>query len=334
MDLAQFINEKRPRWEALERLLQMVETHGLGVLSVQQGQELIRLYRLASSDLVWAQTHADFSEMVGYLNRLVARTYAQVAPRQKLGFAALFRFLLEGFPRLFVREFRFFLLAVGLFLGGAGFGYLAAHANPELAHHVIPADHVHVDPAERAEREAAGRVAPGDMQAVFASFLFTHNIQVAILCFCAGLTLGIGTALLLFFNGVLMGGLAWVYVQKGLFAWFCAWILPHGIPEITVICIAGAAGFVLARGIVSPKGHRRSFALYEESKVATKLLLGTFPLFVYAGVIEATLSQIHPPQLSIAFKLGFALFAGLLVYSYLLSPLVRKIFVSLGGGSR
>jgi uncharacterized membrane protein SpoIIM required for sporulation len=130
----------------------------------------------------------------------------------------------------------------------------------------------------------------------------------------------------LFFNGVLLGGLAWVYVQKGLFAWFCAWILPHGIVEITVICIAGAAGFVLARGIVSPKGQKRSAALYAESKAATQLLLGTFPLFVYAGVVEATLSQIHPPQLSVAFKLGFALFSGLLAYGYLLSPLLRKLW--------
>ena len=330
MDLVQFINEKRPRWESLEQLLQIAETQGLGVLSVQQGRELIRLYRLASSDLAWVQSHADFSEMSTYLNRLVARAYAQVAPRKKPSPAALFRFLLEGFPTLWLREFRLFLLAAGLMAGGVGFGYLTAQFNPELAHHIIPEEHVQIDPLARAEEAAAGGVAPGDKQVVFASFLFTHNIQVAILCFCAGLTLGIGTALLLFFNGMLVGGLAWVYVQKGLFAWFCAWILPHGIAELTVICIAGAAGFVLARGIVSPKGHKRSASLYEASKTATQLLLGTFPLFVYAGIIEATLSQIHPPQLSIAFKLGFALFAGLLVYAYLLSPLLRRVFFSLG----
>jgi len=330
MDLAQFVNEKRPRWEKLEQLLQITETQGLRVLSVKQGQELMRLYRLVSSDLVWVQSHAGFSDMVDYLNRLVSRAYAQVAPRQKFHISALFRFFLEGFPRLFVGEFRFFLLAAGLLVGGAGFGYLAADANPELAHHVVPAGHVKEDPTNRVQREALGKIAPGDKQLVFANLLFTHNIQVAILCFCAGLTLGIGTALLLFFNGVLMGGLAWVYVQKGLFAWFCAWILPHGIPEMTVICISGAAGFVLARGIVSPKGQRRSAALYEESKSATKLLLGTFPLFVYAGVVEATLSQIHPPQLSIRFKLGFALFSGLLLYGYLLSPLLRRFFLPAG----
>ncbi|MCL2011749.1 MAG: stage II sporulation protein M [Cystobacterineae bacterium] len=326
MDLAQFVSEKRQRWEALEQLLKMAETQGLSVLSIEQGKAFIRLYRLASSDLVWVQAHAGFSELVDYLNRLVARSYAQVAPRPKLHIAALFGFFLEGFPKLWVREFRLFLLAVGLFFGGAAFGYLAAESNPELAHHVIPADHVQTDPAQRAEQEAARGVASGDRQVVFASFLFTHNIQVAILCFCLGLTLGIGTALMLFFNGLLLGGLAWVYAQKALQAWFWAWILPHGLVEITVICIAGAAGFVLARGIVSPKDKKRSSALYTESKTATQLLLGTFPLFVYAGIIEATLSQIHPPQLSIAFKLGFALFSGLLVYAYLLSPLLRSLW--------
>ncbi|MCL2626028.1 MAG: stage II sporulation protein M [Cystobacterineae bacterium] len=323
MDLAQFVNEKRHRWESLERLLQIAETQGVGVFSIEEGKAFIRLYRLASSDLAWSQTHAGLSELVDYLNRLVARAYAQVAPRPKLRVGALFLFFLEGFPKHFIREWRLFVLAGGLFLGGAGFGYLAAHSNPELAHHIIPEEHLQEDPTQRAQREATGEVAAGDRQVLFASFLFTHNIQVAILCFCMGLTLGIGTAVLLFLNGVLLGGLAWVYAQKGLFAWFCAWILPHGIPEITVICIAGAAGFLLARGIVSPKGKKRGAALYEASKTATQLLLGTFPLFVYAGVIEATLSQIHPPKLSMAFKLSFALFSGLLVYAYLLSPLLR-----------
>ncbi|MCL2179322.1 MAG: stage II sporulation protein M [Proteobacteria bacterium] len=332
MDLAEFVNEKRHRWESLERLLQVTETQGVRVLSVEQGKEFIRLYRLASSDLVWSQAHAGLSEVVDYLNRLVARAYAQVAPRPKLHVRALFLFVLEGFPRLLVGEWRVFVLAVGLFFGGAGFGYLAAHANPELAHHMVSEDHILEDPAQRVQREATGETLAGDKQVLFASFLFTHNIQVAIFCFCLGLTLGIGTALLLFFNGVLLGSLAWVYAQKGLLAWFCAWILPHGIPEITVICIAGAAGFLLARGIVSPKDKKRSTALYEASKPATQLLLGTFPLFVYAGIIEATLSQIHPPKLSIAFKLGFALFSGLLVYGYLLSPLLQRVWWGLRGG--
>ena len=48
------------------------------------------------------------------------------------------------------------------------------------------------------------------------------------------------TAVMLFVNGLFLGALAQVYVAKGMAGWFWAWILPHGIPEITAICIAGA----------------------------------------------------------------------------------------------
>jgi uncharacterized membrane protein SpoIIM required for sporulation len=121
----------------------------------------------------------------------------------------------------------------------------------------------------------------------------------------------------------MLGALAQVYTAKGMAGWFWAWILPHGIPEITAICIAGAAGFVIARGQVAPRGLPRGMALRQEAVRAVKLLFGTFVLFVLAGIIEGTISQIHPPKLSVAFKVSFALTVGLGVYAYLGSDWMR-----------
>ncbi|HZI09853.1 MAG TPA: stage II sporulation protein M, partial [Myxococcus sp.] len=42
-----------------------------------------------------------------------------------------------------------------------------------------------------------------------------------------------------------------------------------------------------------------------------------------AGFIEGTVSQIHPPKLSVAFKVSFALIVGAGVYAYLLSDWLR-----------
>jgi uncharacterized membrane protein SpoIIM required for sporulation len=175
---------------------------------------------------------------------------------------------------------------------------------------------------KRAE-EAKDGTSSAESQAAFASMLLTNNIQVAFLAFAAGVTAGVGTAFLLFFNGVLLGALAWVYENKGLAAWFWAWILPHGIPELTAIAIAGAAGFVIARGMVAPKGLARREAVRLEAVTAVQLLLGTVALFILAGFIEGSISQIHPPRLSIAFKLSFAIFVGSAVYAYLGSGWLR-----------
>jgi len=221
------------------------------------------------------------------------------------------------------REWRAFAAAVLVLAAGYGFGWLGMVFDPDAALYLVDEQHLHLDPVKRAEDAAKEESSSIQGQAAFSSFLFTHNIGVAFFTFALGITAGVGTALMLFITGILLGSLAWVYASKGLMGWFWAWILPHGIPELTGICIAGAAGFIIARGMIAPKGLSRRAAVRREAVTAVQLLLGTLALFVLAGCIEGTISQIHPPRLSIAFKVGFALIVGGGVYAYLLSGFLR-----------
>jgi uncharacterized membrane protein SpoIIM required for sporulation len=323
MEMAEFIASRRPRWEKLERLLDQSETRGLRGLSLEDARTLGKLYRAVSSDLLWVRARSGSADVSAYLNDLVGRAYALTYPGRRPRFADVWGFVARGFPALFHREVRMYLAAVLLFLAGGGFGYLGMLVDPEAAHYLVPAEHLDLDPVQRAADEARGEGMTADQQAHFSSYLFTHNIQVAFLAFALGVTLGLGTAIMLFVNGLFLGALAQVYAAKGMAGWFWAWILPHGIPEVTAICIAGAAGLVIARGLVAPKGLTRGQALRLEAVTAVKLLFGTLALFVLAGFIEGTVSQIHPPRLSVAFKVTFALVVGSGVYAYLFSDWLR-----------
>lgn len=319
MDLPQFLLARRPDWESLEQLLRRAETGGLKSLEFDEARALAQRYRAASSDLLWVRARAGSPEVAEYVNDLVGRAYALIHPASAVRLADLTGFVLRGFPTLFWREWRMFLVAVLLTVAGAGFGYLGVALDPQGAAYLVPEDHQSLDPTERAAEEATKRGATVGEQAAFASFLFTHNIGVAFLAFALGLTAGVGTGILLFSNGLMLGALARIYELKHLTGWFWAWILPHGIPELTAICISGAAGLILARGLVAPRGATRGVALRHESGTALKMLFGTLVLFILAGLIEGTISQIHPPRLSIAFKLTFALGVGSAVYAYLFS---------------
>jgi uncharacterized membrane protein SpoIIM required for sporulation len=328
MELAEFVEQRRPKWDALERLLDAVEREGVSRLSLDDARNLSRLYRAASSDLLWVRARAGAADLSGYLNDLVGRAYAITYPGKRIRFAAIGKFLSMGFPDVMAREWRMFAASMLLFFAGGGFGWIGMMFDPEAAPYLVPDMHQEFDPSKRAEDEKTREVASTGEQAAFTSFLFTHNIQVAFMCFAMGLTVGIGTAILMFLNGVMLGSLAWVYSSKNLTGWFWAWILPHGIPEITAIVIAGAAGFVLARALVAPKGLSRRAALKREGITALQLLMGTLALFVLAGFIEGTISQIHPPKLSVAFKVSFALMVGTGVYGYLWSGALRKAWLS------
>ncbi|MBN8466587.1 stage II sporulation protein M [Corallococcus exiguus] len=323
MEMAEFIETRRPRWQQLESLLDKSEGEGLRKLSLDEARSLGKLYRAVSSDLLWVRARSGSADVSAYLNDLVGRAYALTYPGRRPRFADVWAFVARGFPALLRHEWRMYVASVLLFLAGAGFGYVGMVVDPDAGHYLVPGQHVSLDPVKRAADEAAGKGMTVEEQAQFTTFLFTHNIQVAFLAFALGVTLGLGTAVMLFVNGLFLGALAQVYAAKGMAGWFWAWILPHGIPEISAICIAGAAGLVIARGMVAPGGLSRGQALRKEAVTAVKMLFGTLVLFVLAGFIEGTVSQIHPPKLSVAFKVGFALTVGAGVYAYLLSDWMR-----------
>lgn len=318
MDLNEFIDRGRPRWQRLSKLLDRIEREGLKSLTLDEAREFGRLYRAASSDLLWARGRAASAELVESLNDLVARGYAQTYPGKRPRARDAVDFYVAGFPRLVRTEWRAVVAAYVLFLSGGLFGYVAMHLDPGAAVFLVPDQHQSLDPDERVKREAKNDDGmSANQQTAFSSFLFTHNIQVAFLAFALGLTLGIGTVILLFVNGLFLGALAVAYETKGHATWFWAWILPHGVPEISAICLAGAAGLILGRALVAPGSRARADALRVEGRTAVRLVLGTLPIFVVAGVIEGTISQIHEPRLPSIVKLLFAAAMAVLLALYL-----------------
>ncbi len=78
---------------------------------------------------------------------------------------------------------------------------------------------------------------------------------------------------------------------------FCsAGLMPHGVVEIPAILIAGQAGLVLARAVIG-WGTRDSFKMRLRAirNDLMTLIGGVAILLVWAGTIEAFLSQYHEP---------------------------------------
>src|SRR5262245_58069107 len=103
MELAAFIENRRPLWRQLETVLEHVEGSGLRTLDEAQAVEFGRLYRCAASDLNQAQTFVSGDAVVGYLNDLVARCYLVIYGKTKPEFWGVIRYLLTGYPRVFRR---------------------------------------------------------------------------------------------------------------------------------------------------------------------------------------------------------------------------------------
>jgi uncharacterized membrane protein SpoIIM required for sporulation len=153
------------------------------------------------------------------------------------------------------------------------------------------------------------------IEAAFSGQLIRHNIEVALLAAALGVTFGIGTALLLFENGVLLGAVAVHYTQQGFGLFMSAWLLPHGVFEIPSILIAGQAGFYLARLLLHRRENRN---LRESMREWLVLVAGLAMMLVWAGIMEAFFSQHHAPVLPYGLKVAVGGAELVLLTAYLL----------------
>src|SRR5262249_49345306 len=159
------------------------------------------------------------------------------------------------------------------------------------------------------------------IDAAFSAQLIRHNIEVSLLAAALGVTFGIGTALLLFENGVLLGAVAVRYTQQGFCLFVTAWLLPHGGFEIPSLLIAGPAGFYFARLLLRRRAGRDMRPALHEWLL---LIGGLAMMLVWAGMMEAFFSQHHAPLLPYGFKVAVGAAELVLLTVYLLLIGQRK----------
>ena len=208
-----------------------------------------------------------------------------------------------------------------------GLGFLMAWvlclASPEAFDHLMPPEVV-ASYGERPDDYRAERFGDlsDDEATLFSSHLVTNNIGVTIRAFAFGLTAGIGTVAVLFFNGAMLGAIAANFLGWNMSLSFWALILPHGVTELFAIALGGAGGYILADALLRPGRRTRVAALRTRARDALRLSAMAAPLLVFAGLVEAFIT----PQagLSEAGKLVFAAMTLVALLIYLRAPWITR----------
>lgn len=310
IDLEKFLATERPYWRELETILDRLEGAPERRLPLEAALRFHYLYERACADLGKLRTFSAEAETRRYLEQLVARAYGELhETRDPTRRFRLWSWFFTTLPQTFRRHLWAFGLAVGVTLAGTVLGGLAMGLDPEAKQWLLPAQFAeHLgDPSERVAREQAGppKASAGTL-ASFSAFLMVNNIQVAIKALAFGMTFGVGTLLVLFYNGLILGVVCMDYVAAGHVAFLLAWLMPHGVIELPAVFMAGQAGLVLARALIG-WGNRLSLAarLRALGPDLATLIAGVALLLVWAGLVEAFVSQFHAPVLPYEFKIVF-----------------------------
>ncbi|MEA3146677.1 MAG: hypothetical protein QOI53_2206 [Verrucomicrobiota bacterium] len=323
VDLKKFIERERSTWEELDKILQRIENEALLHLTLEEVQRLHYLYERTGAGLIKITTFAAEPNLVHSLESLLTRAYAELQTgRSKTGKLSLSRWLFRTFPQTFRQHFRYFLTALLLTIFGALFGGVAVAFDPDAKAAIAPFPHLLQNPAERVkEEESKMNPTLSGSKSRFSATLITNNTQVSVLALALGVTWGIGTLILLFYNGVVLGAVIFDYIHAGQSVFLMGWLLPHGVVEIPAILIAGQAGLLLGQALIgwnsNENVHRR---LRKVTGSLVTLISGAALLLIWAGLVEAFFSQYHEPVLPYQFKIAF----GLVELTALLAFLFRR----------
>jgi uncharacterized membrane protein SpoIIM required for sporulation len=297
------VSERRSRWHELDALLGRAgrRAESLGPDGVRR---LGALYRATAADLALARRKFAGDPVVPRLEALVTRARPLVYDRARRG-GSLVEFVTTGYWRR-VRERPGLLLVSALLLFAPWIlSAVWAVRDPGAASGVVPSEYRSVtEPRERGTDLGLTT----DEQAAFSSEVFTNNIRVTLVAFAGGIAVGLGTAALLVYQGVLFGAITGLSIWAGNGEPFFELVTAHGVLELSCVVVASAAGLRMGWALVSPGHRRRGVALAAEARVAVEIVLGTAPWLVLAGLVEGFLTP-RGLGLTTAIALGITLAA-------------------------
>lgn len=306
-----FINERKDNWQRLEDLLSILEISSLKGLSRMEVREFGELYRRAAADLAIARSETRDVKLINYLNSLVIRAHGKIYRAENQGFDLIRQFFAADFPRAFRRTWRFTFTAFAVFTFFAAASFLLCYNDLNFADELGLGD-------LRFAAQAGNKwwLRLNEANQIGSSVILTNNILVALKAFAFGAFFGIGTLYVLVFNGLHIGGVLGVcYKVDPAFAGeLVAFMVGHGVIELSCIFIAGGAGMLIGYSIINPGDLTRAQALKKNGLEAVRLAIGCAILLFVAGIIEGFLS---PSPLPSFVKYGTGITTGIAMYAYL-----------------
>jgi uncharacterized membrane protein SpoIIM required for sporulation len=308
-----WLEKRKPYWSRLETLLNQSTQGGLKSLSRSDLQELSLLYRQTAADLAAIREDRGSVHFARYVNQLLVRAHNTIYSGHRASPAAMFSFFWTTFPATFRRNLNHCLLAVFIFLIAGTVGAILTYQNPDFKVKILGPQMVEtIDRHEMWTHSIVG------IKPLASSAIMTNNMSVGFTTFAFGITAGLGTIYMMAFNGLLIGVIGMACQLSGMSLQLWGFVAPHGVLELPAIFIAGGAGLRIAQGLLFPGVLPRKESLARAGLEAVQLVLGTIPILIVAGLIEAFVSPTGLP-VALKFSVAGALFILLAAYLFGLS---------------
>ncbi len=270
-------------------------------------------YRRLCKHLALARDRQYSVHLVNELNAMAKRAHSYLYKSQQFTVHKALRVFTHDFPQAVRKNAGLFWLSSLLFYGPFFAVIIAINQRPELAYsfmsdYQITTIEEMYDPNTPKDRGAAEDV-------MMFGFYIQNNVGIAFRTFASGLLFGVGSVIILLFNGFAIGSVAGHLIEVGFQDTFLRFVCGHSPFELTAIVLAGMAGMKLGFSLLLPGNHSRRRKMMETAHGLLPVVYGMGVMLVIAAFIEAFWS---PRTLTAALKYGFSGFFWLLLAAYFL----------------
>jgi uncharacterized membrane protein SpoIIM required for sporulation len=317
---AVFLRQNQERWQQYEQA------------PARNPDELAARFVALTDDLAYAQTFYPQSATTAYLNELTSKQHQRLYANKREGTQRFGHFWVVELPLLVARHHRTLAVAAVMFLIFCLVGALSAAYDDSFVRVVMGDAYVDRTIANIRKGDPMAIYKGEDETLMFLS-ITANNVGVALRTFALGATAGLGTVVMLFFNGVMLGAFQYFFYQYHVLKASVLTIWIHGTLEISAIVLAGGAGLVMARGMLFPGTHSRAEAFRASARDGLKLAIGLVPVFVVAGFLEGFVTR-HTEMPVLASFAIIGLSAAFIGWYFVLYPLqlTRRLAASTAQG--
>lgn len=305
MKETKFIEQNKDKWSKFERVY---------TSSNKDPEELTKLYLDITEDLGYAQTFYNRRTVRVYLNQLAQNIFSGVHKEGGGSWKRILEVISISIPLEMYRSRKTIFFALISFLIYVGIGVVTTYFNPDFPRIVMGDGYVDMT-IQNIARGNPLAVYEGDTQLSMFINITTNNLKVALLTFFAGFFLTIGTHILLFSNGVMLGAFQYFFQTKGLLVTSFLGIWIHGAFEISAIVLAGGAGITAGNGWLFPGSYTRMQSLRMSTIRGLKIMLSLVPFIIAAGFLESYVTRNYQVLPDWA-KSGIILFSFALIIGY------------------
>lgn len=274
--------------------------------SLAQSREVMDGYRALARDLSIARRKVPGSTVHRALEALYAQTHGALNAQPRSPLADVWHWFSVSLPasvRLLRSEITF--VAV-LFIVTTIGGYMCVATWPDTADLFMSTDMMRMVQNGVLWTDDLLNVVPSSM---LSYQLMTNNISVALTAFALGLVYGLGTLYIISLNGVMLGAIFAYTAQYQMDLPLFRFVIAHGLVELSVICLSGAAGMAIGRALARPGAGGRRESLRATALPALALAAASIPFLIGSGIIEGYVSPNDNFELTSRIIIGVLWFA-------------------------